>query len=448
MQIVIIGTGYVGLVVGTVFADYGSDVVCVDEDRERIAGLNRGEIPFRELALDELVERNIASGRLRFSTSIPASQDAYFICVGTPQKPGTGEADTSQVFAAARAICDACEGSEGFLERPTGSILIVVKSTVPVGTCDEIERLVLRDRRLYQFSVASVPEFLKEGSAVDDLMRPDRIVIGTNGGAAGQTLARLYAPMTRTGDRILYMDRRSAEMSKYAANGLLAAKISYMNEIAAWCDRAGADVDRVRLAVGSDSRIGPRFLYAGIGYGGSCFPKDVRAAACQHGDFRILKAVHEVNEEQKLVLATRLVRHFGGEDARFFDPPRTIAIWGLAFKPGTDDVRESPAIVLARALSARNARLRLHDPVARENARRSLSSQISEDGFELLDDPYEAARGADALVLCTEWREYCQVNWMRLGQVMPGRVVFDGRNAWNPDEARAAGFAWHGIGRR
>jgi UDPglucose 6-dehydrogenase len=433
MKIAVIGTGYVGLVTGTCFAESGHDVTCVDHDHAKIELLRAGGVPIYEPGLEELVHRNAAEGRLHFTSRYEeavAGAEVAFIAVGTP--PGeTGEADLSYVLAAAESVGQAL----------TGYCVVVNKSTVPVGSSDQVKAR-LHAVTSHPFDVVSNPEFLKEGAAIDDFMRPDRVVVGVSSDRARAVMAELYAPFTRAEQPVLFMDPRSAELTKYAANAMLATRISFMNEIAAVCDRLGADVDQVRRGMGSDKRIGHPFLYPGVGFGGSCFPKDVRAlmtTARQIGlDFDLLRAVERVNERQKRSLVEKALKHFGGKVAG-----KVFGVWGLAFKPKTDDMREAPALTIIEALVGNGATVRAHDPVAREVAARLLPDTV-----ELVKEPYAAAEGADALLLVTEWNEFRQPDWARLKTLMRGDVVFDGRNVWDAQKARAAGFTYHGIGRR
>jgi UDPglucose 6-dehydrogenase len=433
MKIAVIGTGYVGLVTGTCFAESGHDVTCVDLDVAKIAILRGGGVPIYEPGLEELVRRNAAEGRLHFTTRI---QDAVpgaavaFIAVGTP--PGeSGEADLSYVLAAAESIGQAL----------TGHCVVVNKSTVPVGSADQVQARVAAVTG-QPFDVVSNPEFLKEGAAIDDFMRPDRVVVGVSSERARAIMAELYAPFTRAEQPVLFMDVRSAELTKYAANAMLATRISFMNEIAAVCDRLGADVDQVRRGVGSDKRIGHPFLHPGVGYGGSCFPKDVRAlmtSARQIGlDFDLLRSVERINERQKRMLFDKAMKHFDGKVAG-----KVFGVWGLAFKPKTDDMREAPALTIIEALVGNGATVRAHDPVAREVASKLLPASV-----QLVKEPYLAAEGADALLLVTEWNEFRQPDWERLRKAMRGDVLLDGRNIWDAGKARAAGFTYYGIGRR
>jgi len=432
MKICVIGTGYVGLVAGAGFSDMGNDVVCCDVDKAKIDGLNRGELPIYEPGLDKLVETNVAEKRLQFTTDVArgvAGAELVLLAVGTP--PGAdGSADLSFIFKAAESVADAL----------TGYAVIVTKSTVPVGTGDKIEAR-MKARTKHEFAVASNPEFLKEGDAVSDFMKPDRVIVGAEDKRAIDCLRSLYAPFTRTSDRMLVMDRRSAELTKYAANSMLATRISFMNDLANLCEILGCDIELVRKGMGTDARIGPKFLYAGPGFGGSCFPKDLRACITTGRevgyDLKILDAVVDVNERQKRVLGDKVLKHFGVNMSG-----KRIALWGLAFKPGTDDIREAPALVLIEQLLAAGAEVVATDPVAMPAVRKQLGDRIR---FE--ESNYAAADGADALVLVTEWNEFRRPSFERLKQVMRQPVIFDGRNIWNPPELRAAGFTYTGIGR-
>jgi UDPglucose 6-dehydrogenase len=432
MKIAVVGTGYVGLVTGTCFAESGHAVTCLDRDVPKIETLRGGGIPIYEPGLEELVRRNVKERRLSFTTSYPeavAGADVVFIAVGTP--PGeNGDADLSHVLSAAADVGRAL----------TGYAVVVNKSTVPAGSAEKVAE-VLRGATSQPFDVVSNPEFLKEGAAIEDFMRPDRVVVGVASERARAVMAELYAPFVRAEQPILFMDLRSAELTKYAANAMLATRISFMNEMAALCEKLGADVDQVRRGVGSDRRIGHPFLFPGVGFGGSCFPKDVRAVmtmARQLGlDFDLLRAVERVNERQKRWLVEKATRHFGTLAGK------TFAVWGLAFKPKTDDMREAPAIAVVEGLLGNGARVRAHDPVAREVAARHFAGR----GVDFADEPYAAAEGADALLLVTEWNEFRQPDWARLAGVMRTRVVLDGRNVWDAAKARAAGFVYYGVGR-
>ena len=410
----------------------GNDVVCADIDEVKIAMLRRGEIPIYEPGLDKLIDGNVKEGRLSFATDVAAAvagAEVVILAVGTPPLPD-GSADLSYIFQAAETVARSL----------TGWAAIVTKSTVPVGTGDKIEEIVGKHAR-HGFAVVSNPEFLKEGDAVGDFMKPDRIIVGSSDRRAIATLQAVYAPFTRSSDRMLVMDRRSAELTKYAANAMLATRISFMNDLANLCDAVAADIECVRKGLGSDARIGTKFLYAGAGFGGSCFPKDLRAAIStgrQAGvPLQVLEAVVAVNERQKHRLAENIERHFHGELAG-----KRIALWGLAFKPGTDDMREAPSLVLAERLLAGGAEVVATDPVAIPAARKSLGDRV-----RFAESNYACAEGADALALVTEWREYRRPNFERLATLMRGKAVFDGRNIWEPSEVRAAGFAYYGIGR-
>ncbi len=433
MRLAVLGTGYVGLVAGAGFADFGNDVVCVDIDAEKVARLGRGILPIYEPGLEPLVKRNVEEQRLSFTTDIATAvrgADVVFIAVGTPSAHD-GSADLSQVLGAAESIGRAM----------TGFTVVVTKSTVPVGTAQKIKNAISKVTQ-QPFAVGSNPEFLKEGDAVNDFMKPDRVIIGSDDDRAIDVLRHLYAPFVRTNDRILTMDAISAELTKYASNAYLATRISFMNDMANLCERVGADVEMVRRGMGMDPRIGPKFLFPGVGYGGSCFPKDVKAAmhtAREHGgSLEILEAVHRVNERQKGVLADKIIKQLGGSV-----DGKTIAIWGLAFKPGTDDVREAPALTVIEKLLAGGARIHAHDPVANECAQKVLGERI-----RYFDNNYDAADGADALALLTEWHQFRRPNFKRLKERMRGAHLFDGRNIWEPEEVRALGFTYEGIGRR
>jgi len=431
VKIVVVGTGYVGLVTGTCLAESGHQVTCVDVDQGKIAVLQGGGLPIYEPGLEELVRRNAREQRLAFTTSLPeamADAEVVFIAVGTP--PGeTGDADLTHVLAAAESI-GRC------ISRYT---VVVNKSTAPVGSVEKVAEAVRKVARA-PFDVVSNPEFLKEGSAVDDFMRPDRVVVGVSSDRARAVMAELYAPFVRTEQPILFMDPRSAELTKYAANAMLATRISFMNDISSLCERLGADVDQVRRGMGSDRRIGHPFLFPGIGWGGSCFPKDVQALrtiARQAGlDFDLLRAVERVNERQKRLLVDKAVKHFGSLAGKSF------GVWGLAFKPKTDDMREAPSLDVIEGLVGNGAAVKAHDPVAKEVAHRLFQGRVT-----LVDEPYAAAEGADALFLVTEWNEFRQPDFERLRRIMRTPVLFDGRNVWDAAKVRALGFTYHGVGR-
>ena len=440
MKITVIGTGYVGLVTGVCFADVGNDVLCVDIDESKVQRLLHGEIPIHEPGLDGVAARNVRAGRLNFSSDYDraiAHSDVFFIAVGTPTDED-GSADVRHVEAAARELG----------RRIRRQALLVVKSTVPVGTSERVRRAVeeeLAARALkVAISVASNPEFLKEGAAMQDFMHPDRIVIGTEERYAIDVLTELYAPFNRNRERLVVLDTRSAELAKYAANAMLATRISFMNELARIAEKLGADIERVRHAIGADPRIGPSFLYAGAGYGGSCFPKDVRALLAMAREnllpARVLSAVHDVNEEQKHLIATRL-REALGTDLH----GKVVAVWGLAFKPNTDDVREAPSLVLIRDMVDSGARVRAYDPQARPTAAAALGELKRR--IEFCDSAQQACEGADALVVVTEWLEFRSPDFAFLARTLRARVLIDGRNLYDPRLARAAGLQYYGIGR-
>lgn len=434
MKIAVIGTGYVGLVAGAGLAEFGNDVTCVDIDAARIACLRQGQIPIYEPGLEDLVRRNHAEGRLQFVTELTgavAGADVVLIAVGTPQGTYGLGASLEQVWAAGREIGRAL----------TGFAVIATKSTVPVGTADRLREIIAAETS-HPFSVASNPEFLKEGDAVADFMKPSRVIVGCQDDRGTATLRNLYGPFVRTTDRILIMDVRSAELSKYAANAMLATRISFMNELARLAEAVGADIERVRAGVGSDPRIGPRFLFPGPGFGGSCFPKDIRALAhTAHGhglELSVVEAADRANERQKRLLGARVRQHFGGASLS----GRRIALWGLAFKPETDDVRESPALATADDLLSAGATVTAYDPAAAETARAQLGNRV-----EVLADMYAAVQGADALVLVTEWKQFRRPDFARIKAAMRGDALFDGRNIWDPAELRGLGFRYYGIGR-
>ena len=439
MRVTIFGTGYVGLVTGTCLAEVGNDVVCVDIDADKIAGLERGIVPIFEPGLETLVRDNHASGRLRFSTD-PASAIAHgqllFIAVGTPPDED-GSADLSHVLAVASTIGRNLETSA----------IIVNKSTVPVGTADRVRATVTDELALrgkdFAVDVVSNPEFLKEGDAVADCLRPDRIIIGSDSAQAIAALRTLYAPFNRNHDRIVLMDVRSAELTKYAANAMLATKISFMNEIANIAEHVGADVEQVRIGIGSDPRIGYHFIYPGAGYGGSCFPKDVKALAqiARQHDYapRLLDAVESVNDSQKHKLFALLQRHFNGDLKG-----RNVAVWGLAFKPNTDDMREAASRSLIEELWAAGATVRAYDPEAMDEARRIYGERAD---LLLCDEAFDTLRDADALVIVTEWKAFRSPDFERIRASLREPVLFDGRNMFEPDTVESAGLAYYGIGR-
>ena len=437
MKVAIHGCGYVGLVTGACLADVGNTVTAVDVDAERVTRLNAGETPIYEPGLEALLRANLDAGRLRFTIDpeeAVAAAETQFICVGTPPRED-GSADLKYVIKVADVIGRHMEDYR----------LVVTKSTVPVGTADAVAGAMKKalDGRQVAYDVASNPEFLKEGDAVNDFMKPDRIVVGTNSTRAEGILRELYAPFNRNHDRVLVMDVRSAELTKYAANAMLATRISFMNEMAGIAERVGANIENVRQGIGSDPRIGWSFIYPGCGYGGSCFPKDVRAVeqtARQEGlEPQILRAVDEVNTRQKGVLFEKIATHFG-DDLK----GRTIAVWGLSFKPNTDDMREAPSRVLIDSLLKAGALVRAHDPEAIRVAEGIFDG---EKNVTLLQDPMEAAKGADALVIVTEWKAYRSPDWVRLRKCLNEPVVVDGRNLFEPETVREAGLVYYSIGR-
>ncbi|MFW6310018.1 MAG: UDP-glucose dehydrogenase family protein [Prolixibacteraceae bacterium] len=438
MKITVVGTGYVGLVSGTCFAETGINVVCVDIDQRKIDLLNKGKMPIYEPGLDDICQRNVKKGRLTFSTNLEAGlkdTEAVFIAVGTPPDED-GSADLKYVTSVAREIGK-------FMDH---YLVVVTKSTVPVGTAKKVKDTIteeLEKRKIeIPFDVASNPEFLKEGSAVQDFLKPDRIVVGTESERAQKVMKRLYKPFLLNGHPILFMDITSSEMTKYAANSMLATKISFINDIANLCELVGADVDAVRKGIGSDPRIGNKFIYPGMGYGGSCFPKDVQAlirTADEKGySLDILKAVEAVNNRQKSVLFDKLITHFKGELKN-----KRIALWGLAFKPKTDDMREAPSLVLIEKLLNAGAKIIAYDPVAIKESKHILGDRI-----EYANDEYEACIDADALVLVTEWPEFRIPNFKVLERLLKDKLVFDGRNIYDPEELAELGFQYYGIGRK
>ena len=431
MKIAVIGTGYVGLVVGTCFAENGNRVTCVDVDERKIKMLKDGKAPIYEPGLEELIQRNVAEGRLFFSTGVAdaiKNSRVCFIAVGTPMGED-GSADLKYVVEVARTIGKAMDGHR----------TIVLKSTVPVGT-NKLVRDEIRGLTKHEFDVVSNPEFLKEGAAIDDFMKPDRVVVGTDSQRATQVMQELYAPFVRTGKPILVMDPASAEMTKYAANAMLATRISFMNEMARICEAVGADINEVRKGIGTDARIGFPFLFAGAGYGGSCFPKDVRAlvrTAHKHGcETRIIDAVEDVNDSQKKLLFEKVVRQFGKNLAG-----KRIAVWGLAFKPKTDDMREAPSLVLIDALLQAGAAVTAFDPEAIHEAKRTLGDKI-----QYAPSALGALEGADAVVLVTEWNEFRNVDLDEVKRTLKSPVVIDGRNIFSPQRMREMGFTYSGIG--
>lgn len=446
MNISIIGTGYVGLVTGACFAESGNNVICMDIDKEKINKLKKGIVPIYEPGLDEIVRKNLNTGRLKFTTDLEyavRNSEIIFLCLPTP--PGKdGDADLGILFSVVKNIAKILRGLAKD-EKNRLKKLIVSKSTVPVGTADKIKEMLNKELGKYSdkidLYVASNPEFLKEGNAVQDFMFPDRVVIGVNDGEAEKILRELYEPFVRTGAPILVMDTRSAEMVKYTANAFLAMRISFMNEMANLCEKLGADVEKVRIAIGYDNRIGPRFLFPGVGWGGSCFPKDIKALMKmgeKNGvELKIVKSVYEVNERQKKLIVEKIKKHFGRELKN-----KKIAIWGLSFKPKTDDMREAPSIVIINELLKLGAKISAFDPVAVPNAKKIFGDKV-----KFAKNQYEALKNADALVLITEWQEFREPDFNYIKTLMRTPVVFDGRNIYNPEKLKKLGFTYYGIGR-
>jgi len=431
MNLAVVGTGYVGLVAGTCFAESGNDVICVDIDENKIEMLNAGKVPIYEPGLEEMVRRNAQDQRLSFTTDLASSvknSQIIFIAVGTPQGP-TGDANLEYVKATAKGIARAMDSFK----------IIVTKSTVPVGTADRIKQWISEETE-QPFAVASNPEFMKEGAAVEDFMKPDRVVLGGDNAEALETLKELYDPFLRTGNPILVMDSRSAEMSKYAANAMLATKISFINEVARLCEAMKADVSEVRRAISLDRRIGPHFIFPGVGFGGSCFPKDIRAMISMGGDkpeMALLRAVEQVNQSQKVLLFDKVKKHFGEPLSGL-----TFAIWGLAFKPRTDDMRDAPSITVIESLLAAGARVQAFDPEAMEEARKIFGDRI-----QYTHRNYDALHGAAALLILTEWNEFRRPDFARIKGLLKQPVIFDGRNIYDPGDVRKLGFTYYSIGR-
>lgn len=431
MNITIIGAGYVGLVTGACFAEMGNDVICVDLDSKKIDMLKRGRSPIYETGLEELIRKNAREDRLSFTTDIAGAVDKsllIFIAVGTPQSED-GTCDRSHVFKVAREVADVMEEYK----------IVVLKSTVPVGTADEVRELI-DSKTSAEFDVVSNPEFLKEGAAVEDFMRPERVVVGTDNVRVAEIMKELYRPFVRTGKPIVIMGNRSAELTKYAANAMLATRISFINEIANLCEFVGADMSSVREGIGTDPRIGFNFLFPGVGYGGSCFPKDIKALTSTAREcgfkMRILEAVDEVNTLQKRVLIPKMVKHFNGELKG-----KVVALWGLSFKPRTNDMREAPSISIVNELLSMGAKMQVHDPVAIKEARKIFGRKI-----KYCEHPYDALEGAHAMVLATEWTEFRNPDFKRIKKIMAEPAIFDGRNIYNPKTMREMGFAYYGIG--
>jgi UDPglucose 6-dehydrogenase len=435
MNIAVVGTGYVGLVAGACFAETGNEVICVDNNSKKVDSLRAGDIPIFEPGLEDLVRSNTKAGRLSFTTSLKDAvhaSDIIFIAVGTPQDED-GSADLTHVLAVARGIGESMNGPK----------VVVDKSTVPVGTADLV-RAEIEKVSKFPVEVVSNPEFLKEGAAIDDFLRPDRVVVGVASENAAKVMRELYRPFVRTNNPILVMDVRSAEMTKYAANTMLALRVSFMNEIANLCEEAGADINKVRVGIGTDSRIGMSFIFPGIGYGGSCFPKDVQAlirTGKVHGvDLRIARAVEDVNKAQKMLMVRKVVEHYGSEKL----DGKTFAVWGLAFKPKTDDVREAPALTICAELIQRGAKVRAFDP----EATATFSEQFGEHkSIQYVSSNYDALKGSDALIVCTEWNAFRQPNFSKIKQELSEPVIFDGRNIYDIDDMRSYGFLYYSVGR-
>ena len=433
MNIAIVGTGYVGLVSGTCFAETGNNVVCIDIDENKVLRMQNGEVPIYEPGLEVLFERNTKQGRLSFTTDLAEGiKNAEIIFLALPTPPGAdGSADLKYVLKVA----------EDLSHIITDYKVIVDKSTVPVGTADKVYGRLAANLDESFFDVVSNPEFLREGVAVDDFMRPERVVIGTSSSKAKKVMERLYNPFVRQGNPVIFMDEKSAEMTKYAANSFLATKITFMNEVANLCEEVGANVDMVRKGIGSDSRIGKRFLFPGVGYGGSCFPKDVKALAKtaqeNNYDFRILQSVMDVNEDQKSILSRRIKNYFGESIAN-----KTIGIWGLAFKPNTDDIREAPALTIINELLEAGAKIKAFDPEAMENVKALMGDKIT-----LCDNQYDAIEGTDALAVVTEWNVFRTPDYDRIMSSLREPVVFDGRNVFDPVDMKERGFVYSSIGR-
>jgi len=432
MNVTIVGTGYVGLVMGAVLADSGNTVMCIDNNLAKVESLQNGKIPIYEPGLEEIVKRNTKEGRLVFSSDLKTGVEHALIimlCLPTPQDED-GSADL-------RYVLDCSAEIAGYLNSYK---VIVSKSTVPVGTVDRIKN-IMKDKTSRQFDVVSNPEFLKEGAAVSDSLKPDRIVVGTSSEKAAKIMKDLYAPFVRTGNPIIIMDERSSEMTKYAANGFLATKITYMNDLANLCDRVGADIELVRKGMGSDPRIGPQFLFAGLGYGGSCFPKDVKALINTAKEYEhplaILNAVDSVNANQRYIIINKILHHFNNDIKG-----KTFALWGLSFKPMTDDIREAPALTILKELLARGANIKAHDPIAMENVKDNIGDSIT-----YHDKAYDAIQDADALLIVTEWNEFRNPDFEKIKNMLKKPVIFDGRNIYDPKEMKDLGFVYYGVGR-
>jgi UDPglucose 6-dehydrogenase len=433
MKISIIGTGYVGLVQGACFADTGNSVICMDVDEKKIGNLKKGIIPIYEPGLDEVVKRNTQDGRLFFSIDLKYAvekSNIIFLCLPTPQSED-GSADLTHVLGVSEKIA-------GYLNEDK---ILISKSTVPVGTVEKLEQL-FKQKGKYTVEVVSNPEFLKEGTALQDSLKPDRIIIGTRDKKTAEILTELYEPFVRTGNPIIIMDEKSAELTKYAANSFLATKITFMNDMANLCESVGADIEWIRKGIGSDPRIGKNFLFAGIGYGGSCFPKDVKAlikTSKDHGHgLGILEEVDKINQNQKSLLVAKIKKHFSGSLKN-----KTIAVWGIAFKPQTDDIRDAPSLVIIESLLKEGAKVKVHDPAAMQNAKKVFGSRV-----HYCESSFDALKDANALAVVTEWNEFRKPDFQRMKTLMKEYIIFDGRNIYDPKELKKAGFEYHGIGRK
>lgn len=432
MNIAVVGTGYVGLVTGTCLAETGNTVICVDINEEKVNKMRNGEVPIYEPHLDVLFHRNIKAGRLKFTTNLAeAIEKASIIFLALPTPPGEdGSADLSYILGVANDLG----------KLMTDYKVLVDKSTVPVGTAEKVHAAVAKNFK-GEFDVVSNPEFLREGYAVDDFLKPDRVVVGTRSARAKQLMEELYKPYVRSGNPIIFMDEKSAELTKYAANAFLATKITFMNEMANMCEKVGADVDMVRIGIGSDDRIGKRFLFPGIGYGGSCFPKDVQALAKSASevnyDFKILSSVMEVNEKQKTIIIPKIKNYFNNDLKG-----KHFAVWGLAFKPDTDDIREAPALYIIDELTKAGATVSTHDPEAMNNVKKLLGDKIT-----FCDDPYDALKNADALIICTEWSLFRTPDFEKVSAQLKNKVIFDGRNLYANEQMKKLGYFYSSIGR-
>jgi UDPglucose 6-dehydrogenase len=435
MKLGIIGTGYVGLVTGVCFAENGNDVLCMDNDEKKIERLTKGDPVIYEPQLEELLKKNISEERITFTSNLKEtiqSNEVIFLCLPTPPQED-GSVDLKHVLDVSRNLAKYINSYK----------VIVSKSTCPVGTCDNIKKIISANTK-EKFDVVSNPEFLKEGAAVNDFMSPDRVVVGTKSNKAAKIMRELYSSFMRVSERFILMDERSSELTKYSANSMLALRISFMNEIANLCDRTGADIDMIRVGIGSDPRIGNSFLFPGVGYGGSCFPKDVKGliktAEEFDYDFKLLKAIDSINEKQKLILVNKINKHFGN---KLND--KTFAVWGLSYKPRTDDIREAPALTIIKNLSELKAKIQAFDPAANENVRKYFKD--SKVNIKLFDNYYQALKNADALILVTEWNEFRKPDFDKVKKLLKQPVIFDGRNIYNPSLLRSNGFTYYGIGK-